>query len=854
VKAGIICCALFFAGVISVMCGGSIHAATNHAWTAQAPTVYKNVPVTDAAPNCVSYVEKRMIVELRVSRSVCMEGSKLRFGYVNFTGSSQVVVEFPYTGEVHMLTGICASRMCRYAPEQDALVTTQQSSQFGVSVTIFKNVSKRVQLKNTDGGPVYAFDTSNPEYMVHATSGKFVATPAFSMSSNGRWVAMEVRDAGLAIVDTETFETKQITTEGSKYGYGMDPSYELAVSDDGKSVAAAGWNAGFRVYDVDDSCGQSLSGNLTLQPGKIHCPYSDFGIGNTFVNFSLAKRPRFFGDGRQLEVIIESWVESPKRVTFLANGSTVSPQLTMLSLGDSFTSGEGETDASRYAIESDVRFACHVSNRAYPVLLASMLHVPNSKAKNVACAGAQMSDIAGRSDAYWGQGNRLGIAGRGLTRADAEAAQELAVENFEAGQALQSSFVERYDPELITVGVGGNDAGLMGKLRACAMPGTCEWATEEGKRKSDDEIFRLSGTLEAFYGNLKDRAANARILIVGYPQVIEPEGTCDAVTATLLNADERKYMSESLAYLNGIIKTAAARAGVMYADVDQSYGNKKLCGSSKPFAMNGVRIGDDVALIAQIPVLKVVGSETFHPTPIGHALVANEISVQHPNLLTETMPAPNQLIQTPAVPHALTTNTARSFSTSFATVTSDRAYQIALKKGSVQPGAEVKVEVHSEPLLLATLYADDEGAVNGNVVVPPNVGDGFHTLHVLTLNISHAAVDLYQFVTIGGVEDTGAPHDKTFYGKNIVSDGTKMGSDRSDAVGADSLPDASVLEAISSNDRWVGATYDSVVKPLEVLKGMKKDSLWYAIGACVVAVAATTLLIVLITARKRSIR
>lgn len=862
-KAGIICFVLFLASVVGVTHGDTVQAAMDRAWTTKLPSVYKNESVTETAPYCASYLEKRMIVELRVMRSVCLEGAKLKFGYVNYTGSAQVVVELPYTGEVHMLSGICAQRVCRYAPEQDTLVTTQQSSQYGVSVTLFKHVSKRVQATESGGGIVYTFDSADPEYKIHLQSGKYVATPTFAMSSNGRWVVAELRDAGMAVIDTETFETKQITTEGYRYGYGMDPTYELAISDDGKSVAATGLNAGFRVFDVDDACGQPLVDNLTLQPGKTNCPYSDFGIGNTFANFSTAKRPEFFGNGRELEVIIESWAGITKRVTYLAGNSTVSPKLTMVSLGDSFSSGEGENDAKRYYVESDPKYPCHVSDRAYPALLASALHIPEAKIRNVACAGAQMSDIFGTSSMYWGQGNRLGVAGLGMTIPAADAAKEHAVEHFETGRALQADFVERYRPEFITVGVGGNDAGLMGKLRACAMPGTCEWASEDGKRKTDDEIYRLSGTLEMFYAHLKDRAANAKILIVGYPQVIEKTGTCNPLTNSLLNADERTYMSESITYLNSVIEAAAAKAGVLYADVDLSYGTQKLCGTGTPSAMNGIRFGDDISVLSQLPLLKIIGSETFHPTPTGHELVARDIVSQHPNLLTESMPMPNQSMQTPSTPHAADSHMIRSFAAPFATMTSDRTYHIMLEEGTLQPNVKVTVELHSEPKILATLHADDIGAVHGDVTVPAGTEEGFHTLHVLTTSTANTPIDLYDFVTVGTEKDEMSALVETNDMINVLlpkflpnlpatTDARFSLADTTDHGG--NTFDASVLGARKGIEGAIATPNDAGVVPSKVFGAAKNHLVWVICVLCVAGLAVIGVLFAMAAARKRANR
>jgi len=487
VKAIAVILVIFSIGVIDLCYSSFAHAGSESIWTNGLPRLVKSSEiVSNPATDCASYWQELFVVELGSSRSVCLQGGDgLKIGSFIENGQHKSVVGFPFSTNLHLLEGGCDS-VCLYSPSLDMLVTQQRTSQYGVGMVVFKNVSKRIDRVVVSSSVVkYVFDATHPEYEMKNDKGGYVANRSMNISQNGRWVVTELQDKGLAVVDLKMMTTWQITTEGFRYGQGMDPTEELAISNDGKSVALTGQNSGLRVYDVVGDCGQELVNTLALLPSRTNCPSTDIGIGRFFPNFAEAHRPRFFGDGHQLELVVSSWGRGIHRTTFVTEGTTVAHQLGLLSLGDSFSSGEGETDEGQYVPGTNNAFdTCHVSNRSYSVLIARHLRIPVNEVKNLSCSGARISDIVGDRDMYWGQGNRLGSAGLGLSGIENAAAKERAVDDFQPGRTLQSSFIERYNPSILTVGIGGNDAGLMGKLRTCAMPGTCEWAAGEGVKKT----------------------------------------------------------------------------------------------------------------------------------------------------------------------------------------------------------------------------------------------------------------------------------------------------------------------------------------------------------------------------------
>lgn len=722
-------------------------------WTSGAPTVLKNV-VTTVLPNvsCGVPTTVSYIRELKGTREVCISSdSGFGIGNIDYNGSSQPVVMLPYSNEVHSLHGVCNGMRCQYIAATDSLVTLQSVRPSVYGIVIYKHASERVHRTTTNGEQGFDFDISNPEFELKDTAGQYLLTPTFTVSHNGKWIVAELYSRGLVLIHADTFETRQITNEGYGYGYGYNPSLQTAVSDDGIAVAVGGTNVGFKVFDVTADCGRSPIDDGSNQVGMTNCPSTNLGVQSLFPNFQEVSRVRFVGGSKELEVYVSSWVQPAHRVTYLVAGATPAHQLKILSLGDSFTSGEGETDASFYTPEPIISAApCHVSSRAYPTLIGVRLGVPSADMKNIACAGAQIGDIVGAQSLYWGQGERLGENGLRLTADQKVKAQDTALESFLSGESLQSEFIERYTPNLITIGIGGNDAGLMGKLRVCAAPGTCEWAQGDGVVKTYAEIARLYEKLGKVLGKVRTIAPDSQVLVVGYPNVIDPNGKCDVLTNTLLNQVERQYMKNSIGYLNEVIHAAADRAGYLYVDIQDVYADKTLCGEATPKAMNGVRFGDDISLIDTMPLTKIIGSETFHPTPTGHELAAQAIVAQYPDVLNRPIAEVNLGVEPPGyVGMENEKNSTQSYMSEFAQKSSSRSMKIELAAGSLEPGTTATVEIHSDSAVLGKFVAGSDGSIKSSVEMPGSVSDGYHTLHLVAQNRSGDTIDMYQFVTIG---------------------------------------------------------------------------------------------------------
>ena len=218
-----------------------------------------------------------------------------------------------------------------------------------------------------------------------------------------------------------------------------------------------------------------------------------------------------------------------------------------VALGDSFSAGTG---AGGY----DQSPACQRSRRAYPALVAARR--PDLKLVFAACAGATTDDV------LLDQVSHVD----GATR-------------------------------LVTITIGGNDAGFVPVLAACARsPAACAQADDRARRFIRGE---LPGRLDAVYSRIRRRAPTARVVVLGYPRLFTG-GPCRAAPAA--RADLAR-LNRTAGLLHETIGNAvrAAGAGFVFRNAIEAFEGHEIC-SQRPW-LHG--LADALG-------------ESFHPNAAGH--------------------------------------------------------------------------------------------------------------------------------------------------------------------------------------------------------------------------------------------
>ncbi|MFG1808755.1 SGNH/GDSL hydrolase family protein [Streptomyces sp. NPDC049040] len=219
-----------------------------------------------------------------------------------------------------------------------------------------------------------------------------------------------------------------------------------------------------------------------------------------------------------------------------------------VALGDSYSAGNG---AGNYISSSG---NCHRSNSAYPALWAGA-HSPSSFTF-AACSGAVTSDVTG---------SQLG--------------------------GLNSS------TGLVTVTIGGNDAGFSDVITTCVTgsDSTCV------NRVNTAEAFvrnTLPGRLDTVYNAIHAKAPNARVVVLGYPDMYTLNVFCIGMSAT-----KHQKIDEAADVLDSTTASVAAAHGFVFGDVRSTFKGHELCS------------GDDY-----LHSLVISPSwESYHPTATGHS-------------------------------------------------------------------------------------------------------------------------------------------------------------------------------------------------------------------------------------------
>jgi lysophospholipase L1-like esterase len=215
-----------------------------------------------------------------------------------------------------------------------------------------------------------------------------------------------------------------------------------------------------------------------------------------------------------------------------------------VSLGDSYASGTGTRDY--YDAE------CQRSNHAYAHQLTAEKGLNLSHA---ACSGARIPDVRAK---------QLG--------------------------ALSA------ETDLVTISIGGNDAGFGRVIGECAKPLVTCTPDIEGARGFINNT--LPGQLDALYTEIKTLAPKARVIVIGYPRLFNGE---ECNLGARISSDEQRDLNSVADLLAGKISGVAAAHGFDFIDTREPFNAHRIC--------------DDVEWLNG---LSNPTGESYHPNQLGH--------------------------------------------------------------------------------------------------------------------------------------------------------------------------------------------------------------------------------------------
>ena len=303
--------------------------------------------------------------------------------------------------------------------------------------------------------------------------------------------------------------------------------------------------------------------------------------------FGLIDTMGLRGDATRLEVLTTAGIS----FDIYPSNSQIMSKIIYLALGDSYSSGEGDIDATgitHYIPGTNVlgnykdgipRELCHVSDRSYPFLLAKDMQLSRGNGmQSMACSGAVRDDVytnAGPSFTYAQYaGQNTPLYGATLPRLQnviaKESLKQEALNAFIPGRIQQIELVKKYQPKVATIGISGNDLGFGNILMACIQKfaDTCDYAKPAGLADLGSVIQANYDQQLALYRALKQASPGTDFYAVGYPQFINGDKAYCWSILDSLNEQERLMISNAVTFANQTIKNAASAAGIKYINIE----------------------------------------------------------------------------------------------------------------------------------------------------------------------------------------------------------------------------------------------------------------------------------------------
>ena len=366
----------------------------------------------------------------------------------------------------------------------------------------------------------------------------------------------------------------------------------------------------------------------------------------------------------------------------------VAKAVNYVALGDSYTSGEqgrSQLDGFVGAYENDPGTAdthCRRWNLAYPYVFANDIlrgadHNIDLQFQTFACTGAKTAYIYHPLDSD----NDSIDPDLVQSRRPSKQAPAVGERGWEPRQSVSLANTQATgDVDMVTVTIGGNDAGFADVLKSCVSPspGNLDLTCSEGELPSVDEFAAVGNSVETVLRHIKGVAPDASVFVLGYPYLTPcPPGVsgCD-MPASRAEIDDCRALSakDILAHtvdvdqdysfltipfapfifvgdlatdvismagsavfgdaarislpeaqrlwlaadrLNDEIEDAASAAGVHFVSVaEESVGHSACAGADQAW-MHGFVLDTSKAL--------AYSDRSFHPTRLGHEAIADAL-------------------------------------------------------------------------------------------------------------------------------------------------------------------------------------------------------------------------------------
>jgi lysophospholipase L1-like esterase len=155
------------------------------------------------------------------------------------------------------------------------------------------------------------------------------------------------------------------------------------------------------------------------------------------------------------------------------------------------------------------------------------------------------------------------------------------------------------DTELVTISIGGNDAGFADVMTDCNLGSddSCVSRNQEAQAFAQAE---LPGRLSNVYSAIRAAAPNARVIVLGYPHIYQLEGECSVG----LSETKRAAINQSSDVLADVTAAAVSGAGFEFVDARAAFAGHEICAPGDDWWLHSVTF----------PI-----EESYHPTASGQS-------------------------------------------------------------------------------------------------------------------------------------------------------------------------------------------------------------------------------------------
>ncbi|QLY30494.1 SGNH/GDSL hydrolase family protein [Nocardia huaxiensis] len=170
------------------------------------------------------------------------------------------------------------------------------------------------------------------------------------------------------------------------------------------------------------------------------------------------------------------------------------------------------------------------------------------------------------------------------------------------------------DTALVTLGVGGNDVGFTDIVAACVLAGVLASGSADpavGCKSQFESVMparlaKVSAEVSTLVSEIRARAPQARIVLVGYPKIL-PDNAAECAGQQPALAEDIEWARAVV--IEGLNAMLRAQAGTEYVSTYELYEGHGVCAPVADRWVNGTSVDNGEGV-------------QFHPNQFGHAATA----------------------------------------------------------------------------------------------------------------------------------------------------------------------------------------------------------------------------------------